>query len=127
MTIDAPIAFASPDRTINDPARRSITMRWNRPDVTPWEDGALRCVELHVSHDKTRKEIHAALTLVEIAGPILSTRIAPGMYLTIVRRSCARYSAKALAEVADDALHVLNLGQQDHRVVSLMAGEPFAR
>lgn len=124
--IDAPIAFAAPDQTFRNPARRSVTYRWMRPDVTPWEDGMTRVVELHVSHDASRKCIDAALSLSEVGGGIQSTQIRRGAYLTIHRTLLARYSARALEKAADDALRTLNLGQQDPRVQALMSGELFA-
>jgi hypothetical protein len=123
--IDAPTAFATPDQTFTDSARRSITYRWMRPDVTPWDDGGTRAVEMYVRHDRDSKRITAALNLIDVHAGYVSTHIARGHYLTLVSDPCPRYSAKALQTTAAAALTTLNLGQQDARVIALMAGEPF--
>ena len=118
--------IALPDSTTHDAARRSTTYRWLRPDVTPWEDGATRAVELFVHHDKERKEYHASLSLIDVHAGFVTTRIARGHWLQIQRASVVRYSAKNLDAFAHEALLMLaDARAGDERVATLFAGSPF--
>ena len=123
--------IALPDRTIDTIAnRRSITFRWERPDAPTFdgEEGMVRIVELHVAHDKDRKEYHAGLSISDLGPVFQSTQIRRGAYMTIARERTARYSAKALREFATQTLTIVlpERVAMDESAATLFSGHLFA-
>lgn len=113
-----------------DMLRRKITWTWDLRDL-PFDGEGFTQVVLEVHHDKSRKEYSAGLQRQGRDGYIITFHIAPGEYLTVMRRDAARYSAKQLREFAEivaaefDA--ALDSGTASESIRALMEGRNFRK
>lgn len=78
------------------------------------------CAELHVSHDRDRKQFYATLNVCDHDGGMVSVR--PFDVLYVEAESVGRFSAKRLEAFYESALATLRANAGDPRVVAKFAG-----
>lgn len=101
------------------PAKRTVTFTWDLgPGVDRFGEPGVRQATLDCYHDKDRGRFVATLRPVMLRDGIASFMMMD--FITITRVPVARFSAKALAGFASDALAALRARKSEAAIVTLL-------